>query len=295
MNIFQLETFLKIAETKNFTTAGNILGYAQSTVTAQIKGLEDELGCLLFERLGKSIVLTPEGQKLCGYAQKMLQLKREIFLEVPPSKEPSGVIKLGVSESLCYDILPKILLKYRKKYPKVDIQISFINHDSFPQMLKNGALDLAWTLNPLVQEEGLSLLQKKREELCFFASPKHPLAQKKSISEADLKDVPLLLTGHNCNFRHMLLEDLKRARITPRVALETSSKEVLKQFAINQLGVAFMPEMAAHAEVKAKKLKRLLWKGQDFEIYSQLVVCKDKRIGAPIEAFEKMMVEEVTS
>ncbi|MBQ9627487.1 MAG: LysR family transcriptional regulator, partial [Treponema sp.] len=86
MNIFQLETFLKIAETKNFTTAGNILGYAQSTVTAQIKGLEDELGCLLFERLGKSIVLTPEGQKLCGYAQKMLQLKREIFLEVPPSK-----------------------------------------------------------------------------------------------------------------------------------------------------------------------------------------------------------------
>lgn len=295
MNIFQLETFLKIAETKNFTTAGNILGYAQSTVTAQIKGLEDELDCLLFERLGKSIVLTPEGQKLCGYAQKMLQLKREIFLEVPPSKEPCGVIKLGVSESLCYDILPKILLKYRKKYPKVDIQISFINHDTFPQMLKNGVLDLAWTLNPLVQEEGLLILHKKREELCFFASPKHPLAQKKSISEADLKDVPLLLTGHNCNFRHMLLEDLKRSGIAPRVALETSSKEVLKQFAINQLGVAFMPEMAARAEVKAKKLKRLAWKGADFEIYSQLIVCKDKRIGAPIEALEKMMVEEVIS
>ena len=295
MNIFQLETFLKIAETKNFTTAGNILGYAQSTVTAQIKGLEDELGCLLFERLGKSIVLTAEGQKLCGYAEKMLQLKREIFLEVPPSKEPSGVIKLGVSESMCYDLLPRILLKYRKKYPKVDIQISFINHDTFPQMLKNGALDLAWTLNPLVQEEGLSLLQKKREELCFFASPKHPLAQKKSISEADLKGVPLLLTGHNCNFRHMLLEDLKRAGITPRVALETSSKEVLKQFAINQFGVAFMPDMAARAELKAGKLKRLLWKGQEFEVYSQLVVCKDKRIGAPIEAFEKMMVDEVIS
>ena len=295
MNIFQLETFLKIAETKNFTTAGNILGYAQSTVTAQIKGLEDELGCLLFERLGKSIVLTAEGQKLCGYAEKMLQLKREIFLEVPPSKEPSGVIKLGVSESMCYDILPKILLKYRKKYPKVDIQISFINHDTFPQMLKNGALDLVYTLNPIIEEEGLLLLQKRREELSFFASPKHPLAQKKSISEADLKGVSLLLTGHNCNFRHMLLEDLKRAGIAPRVALETSSKEVLKQFAINQLGVAFMPEMAARAELKAGKLKRLLWKGQNFEVYSQLIVCKDKRIGAPIEAFEKMIVEEVIS
>lgn len=292
MNIFQLETFLKIAETKNFTTAGNILGYAQSTVTAQIKGLEDELGCLLFERLGKSIVLTAEGEKLCAYAEKMLQLKREIFLEVPPSKEPAGVIKLGVSESLCYDILPKILLKYRKMYPKVDIQISFIYHESFPQMLKNGALDLAWTLNPIIQEEGLLLLEKKRETLAFYANPKHPLAQKKSISESDLKDVPLLLTGHNCSFRHMLLEDLKRSGVEPRVALETSSKEVLKQFAINQLGVAFMPEMAARAEVKAGKLKRLPWKGADFEIYSQLIVCKDKRIGAPIEALEKMVLEE---
>ena len=101
-----------------------------------------------------------------------------------------------------------------------------------------------------------------------------------------------MLTGHNCNFRHMLLEDLKRSGIAPRVALETSSKEVLKQFAINQLGVAFMPEMAARSEVKAKKLKRLSWKGADFEIYSQLIVCKDKRIGAPIEAFEKMLMEE---
>ena len=292
MNIFQLETFLKIAETKNFTSAGNILGYAQSTVTAQIKGLEDELGCLLFERLGKSIVLTEEGERLLGYAEKMLQLRREIFLEVPPSKEPCGIIKLGVSESLCYDVLPKLLLKYRKKYPKVDIQISFIYHDTFPAMLKNGALDLVYTLNPIIQEEGLLLLQKKRETLAFYASPKHPLAQKKSVSEADLKGVPLLLTGPNCNFRHMLLEDLKRASVEARVALETSSKEVLKQFAINQLGVAFMPEMAARPEVKADKLKRLSWKGADFEIYSQLIVCKDKRIGAPIEALEKMVMEK---
>ena len=178
MNIFQLETFLKIVETKNFTAAGDILGYAQSTVTAQIKGLEDELGCLLFERLGKSIALTTEGEKLCGYAEKMLQLKREIFLEVPQSKEPSGIIKLGISESLCYDSFPKLLLKYRRKYPKVDIQIHFINHGTFPLMLKNGALDLVYTLNPIIEEEGLLLLEKKREHLAFFANPTHPLAKK---------------------------------------------------------------------------------------------------------------------
>ena len=60
MTIIQLGTFLKIAETGNFTAAANLLGYAQSTVTTQIKQLEAELNCLLFERLGKSITLTPE-------------------------------------------------------------------------------------------------------------------------------------------------------------------------------------------------------------------------------------------
>ena len=290
MNIFQLETFAKIAETKSFTSAGNILGYAQSTVTTQIKQLEDELGCLLFDRLGKSIVLTEEGVRLLGYAEKMLQLKREIFLEVPSSKEPSGLIKLGISETLCYDNFPKLLLKYRKKYPKVNIQIQFIDHSTFPQMLKNGALDLVYTLNPLIENDELCLLEKKREHLAFFASPKHPLSQLEAVTEKDLKGVPLLLTGSNCNFRHMLLEDLRRRDLAPIVALETSSKEILKQFAINQLGVGFMPEMAAVNEVKEKKLCRLNWMGDDFPIYSQLIVYKGKRLSRAVEELKNMIM-----
>ena len=291
MNIFQLETFLKIVETKNFTAAGDILGYAQSTVTAQIKGLEDELGCLLFERLGKSIVLTAEGERLCGYAEKMLQLKREIFLEVPQSKVPSGIIKLGISESFCYDFFPRLLLKFRKQYPKVDIQIHFINHGTFPLMLKNGALDLVYTLNPIIEDEGLLLLEKKRERLAFFANPSHPLAKKTSVTEKDLQGIPLLLTSHDCNFRQMLLEDLKRHAVSPLVALETESKEILKQFAINKLGIAFMPEMTAKKEVSAKKLTRLAWMGADFPIFSQLFVYKDKRISGPMEALKKMFLD----
>lgn len=292
MNIFQLETFLKIAETKSFTAAGNILGYAQSTVTTQIKQLEDELGCYLFERLGKSVILTHEGEKLCGYAEKMLQLKREIFLEVPSTKEPSGVIKLGVSESLCNDILPKLLLKYKNAYPKVDIQLQFINHETFPLMLKNGALDLVYTLNPLIENSELCLLEKKKEKLGFFASPKHPLAKEKNITEKDLKDVQLLLTSHTCSFRYMLLEDLKKHSIVPSVALETSSKEILKQFAINQLGLAFMPEMSVRNEIKQKKLIQLDWKGADFPIYSQLFAYKGKYISRAIEALVKIITEQ---
>ena len=291
MTITQLGTFIKVAETRNFTTAANMLGYAQSTVTTQIKQLEEELNCLLFERLGKSVVLTPEGERLLVYAEKVLQLEREILLEVPMvnDMEPAGVLKLGVSESLCYNRLPHYLLEYKKKYPKIDIRLQFITHDIFPDMLKKGKLDVVYTLNPFIENSELKMLYNKPETLGFYASPKHPLAVKRSVKEKDLADVPLLLTSHNCSFRQMLVEDFNKESITPNIALETSSKEILKQFAANELGVAFMPDMTAEEEVKNGMLKRLKWKGNDFPIFSQVFVHKDKHISVAIEELVRII------
>lgn len=289
MTITQLMTFLKIAETGNFSAAANELGYAQSTVTMQIKQLEDELGVMLFDRLGKSVSLTAAGERLLVHARKMQQLEREILADVPMSDEPSGVLKLGISESLCYNRFPPLLLAYTRANPKVDIRIQFIMHDTFPEQLKNGTLDLCYTLNPLIEREDLRLLGKTEERLCFYAAPAHPLAARKRVTEQDLTDVPLLLTAHNCSFRKMLLEDLERAGVRPRIALETSSKEILKQFAANELGVAFMPDMAAEEEVKAGTLVRLNWAGSAFPIYSQLFVHKDKNVNPAIRALVDMI------
>lgn len=283
MTIIQLETFLKIVETGNFSQAANGLGYAQSTVTMQIKQLEDELGSQLFDRLGKKIVLTPAGERLVSYAEKLLQLEREIHLEVPESEEPSGILKLGVSESLCYNRLPEILMNYKKLYPKVDIRLTFIMHDTFPELLKKGELDMVYTLNPLITDDNLEMLYKNPESLGFYVSPGHTLAKMKRVTEDDLKGVPLLLTGHDCSFRQMLINDLVKAEINPDAALETSSKEILKQFAGNGLGVAFIPDMAAEKEVKEKNLVRLNWKGNKFPIYTQVFVHKDKYISKAAE------------
>ena len=291
MTITQLETFLKIAATRNFTTAANLLGYAQSTVTTQVKQLEEELGCLLFERLGKTVALTQEGERLCGYAARMMQLEREIKLEVPAVQEPAGVLRLGVSESLCYHRLPEVLLKYKQKYPKVEIQLSFIMHDTFPALLKKGTLDLACSLNPPADYPDLTMLYDRPETLGFYASPEHPLAKKKRITEKDLEQVPLLLTSHTCSFRHMLLEDLAGLSIVPHIALETSSKEILKQFAVNRLGVAFMPDMTAEDEVRKGLLKRLDWAGKDFPVRTRIYVHKDNHVSRAIRELADLIAE----
>ena len=291
MTIVQLETFLKITETGSFTAASNALGYAQSTVTTQIKQLEDELNCLLFERLGKNIVLTLEGERLLLYAQRMLQLEREILLEVPKSKNPTGIIRLGVSESLCYNTLPYILMEYKKRFPKIEIQLQLITHDTFPSMLKQGSLDLVYTLNPYIELPELIMLHKKPETLGFYASPEYPLASRNHIKETDLENIPLLLTSHRCNFRLMLIQDLAKYSIIPKIEIETSRKEILKQFAINQLGVAFIPDMVVKEEIENGSLKRLDWDGNDFAIFSQIFIHKDKHLNSAIEGLVEIILE----
>lgn len=288
MTITQLGTFLKITELNSFSAAANSLGYAQSTVTTQIKQLEDELGCVLFERLGKTISVTSAGERLIAYAEKILQLEREIRLDVTDEENPAGVLKLGVSESLCISRFPRILMEYNKNNPRTEIRIQFVTHENIPELLQKGELDMVYTLNPLIEDERVNVLYKKREKLGFFASPKHPMAGK-TIREEDLKDLPLLLTGHNCNLRHMLISELEQNGITPKVVLETSSKEILKQFAINGFGVAFIPEMSSEAEVKNGDLKRLSWKGADFPVYSQVLVHKDKHQNKAIQGLVEII------
>lgn len=148
-----------------------------------MKQLEDELGCLLFDRLGKKVVLTAEGERLLEYAMKMVQMEREIRLSVPEGDEPSGTLRLGISESLCYNRIPDILMKYKKLYPKVSIQIQFIMHDTFPMQLKNGDLDLVYTLNPLIECDELTLLHKKEESLGLYVAPGDSLLTKKAQLE----------------------------------------------------------------------------------------------------------------
>jgi len=291
MNTTQLETFLKIIETRNFTAAANLLGYAQSTVTTQIRQLEEELGCLLFERLGKKVVLTAEGERLSAYAERMIQLEREIMLEVPEAQEPAGVIRLGVSESLCYHGLPEVLLEYKKEFPHVDIHLSFIMHDTFPALLKSGALDLAYSLNPATEYPDLAMLYEKPETLGFYAGSGSFLSRKEQIDEKDLAEVPLLLTSHSCSFRRMLLDDLADASVTPQIALETSSKEILKQFAINELGIAFMPDMVVRNETEQNLLKRLNWTGREFPVYARIFVHKDKHVNRAIRELMNMIAE----
>ena len=120
MDIKQLQTFLTASETLSFTQTAQLLDYAQSSITAQIKSLEEELGVVLFERLGKRITLSEEGKRLQQYAKKMLDLNTEMKKAVL-NEQAQAVLKIGAQESQCVYRLPLILQQFQKFHPHVKI------------------------------------------------------------------------------------------------------------------------------------------------------------------------------
>ena len=110
MELRNLNTFLRITQLGSFTKAAKELGYATSTITAQIQQLEEEIGTPLFERMGRKNVLTPAGQELIPYAQQMAQLSQQIeYLGDPKQREIRGTLRIGIVESILHSLLLPLL------------------------------------------------------------------------------------------------------------------------------------------------------------------------------------------
>jgi len=98
MEFRQLQTFRLVARTRSFTKAAALAHYTQSTVSAQIKALEESLGVRLFDRLGREVSLTVAGKELCRYAEKLLELADETREAVAGKGEPAGNLTISATE-----------------------------------------------------------------------------------------------------------------------------------------------------------------------------------------------------
>lgn len=111
-----LKTFVVISETGSFSRASHLVGRTQSALSLQIKKLEENLSCHLFNRSKRKATLTEQGEVFLGYAKRILQLQNEVYNRL---KEPdiSGEIRLGTPEDFATHYLPKVLGNFRQHHP----------------------------------------------------------------------------------------------------------------------------------------------------------------------------------
>lgn len=289
MEIRQLEIFRALARELNFTKAAAQVHCVQSNVTTQIRVLESDLGARLFDRLAKRVVLTDAGRRFLPYAERVLATLEEGRASVGQNATPSGSLRIGTPESLLTYRLPRILARFRKLYPKVELIFRPYLDQGLVSLIESGELDLAVWLGDSIQQARLRTLRLRDEKLIFIAAPNHPLTAKKRVTPHDLAGQTLLLTESGCNYRKKLDQLLSRMNVRPDNVMEFSSVEAIKECVSLGLGLAFLPEIAVARELALKQVVRLAWVSAEMDMGTHIIWHKDKWISPGLSAFISML------
>jgi len=284
MDLQRLTTFLSVASTLNFTRSAEALDYAQSSVTAQIRDLEEELGVPLFERLGKRVVLSTAGRRFIPYAEQLLRLVEEAKLAIPDYQEPGGTLTVGAPESLCTYRLPPVLSRFRERYPKVQLTFRPDGDADLPRLLMEGKLDVGILLAKPSHPGNLVVQDLAHEPLAVVTYPSHPLARLSKVHPRHLQGETLLLTEAGCVYRELFQTTLRESSVSGQV-LEFGSVEAIKQCVMAGMGISFLPLLAVDTEIALGRLVRLPWSAGDYGLTTQNAWHRDKWLSPALRAF----------
>ncbi|MCI9376958.1 MAG: LysR family transcriptional regulator [Eubacterium sp.] len=280
MTLKQLTIFLTLAHEGSFTKTASKLNCAQSGVTTHIKLLETELGVPLFNRIGKHISLTPEGNALLPYAKKILSLSSE----AQNLYQKSPRLTIGVTESAANYLLGSILKEFTALCPDTEIFFQMTDHRDYCQMLCDGELDLAIVLDAPIKRKPIQVLQKRKEIILIAAASTHDLTGAHRIQPEDLSVYPLLLPAKDCPYRILFEQRLSADGIRPQTALTADSTPVIKEMALCGAGLGLLPEFAVKKELIYHMMEKINY-STDFPIYTQLLIHPDKSVSKELQQF----------
>jgi DNA-binding transcriptional LysR family regulator len=236
LDIDLLRTFVVIATERNFTRAAERLMRQQSTVSLQVKRLEDALGHRLLDRTPRSVDLTPEGEAVLSYAQRILDLNDEV-VSLTHEPQMQGVVRLGTPEDFATQHLPDILARFIQAYPSVALEVTCDLTLNLVQGFRRGSFDLV-----LVKRErasGASGLRVWREPLVWVAGHHDYLEGGGPL--------PLVVSPEPCVYRKRATDSLERARKPWRISYTCASLAGSLAAVKAGLGIAVLPkEMVPH-------------------------------------------------
>ena len=288
MEIRQLRTFQAVAQMLSFNRAAERLHYAQSSISAQIQALEEELEVKLFDRLGRRILLTEAGERLLQYARKILDLADETKAEIVRSKEPEGALTIRVPESFCVYRLPPVVKQFRSRFPKVSLSFITCAVENLQKDLRKGITDLAFLLTESIQAADLEAEALGFEHIMLVASPGHPLAAKPEIQTRDLEGETILLSKVDCSYRKSFEQILNQGKIRPGTTLEFNSVEAIKQCVMEGVGITILPKIAVAREIAQGRLAALTWGAGEMEVALLMIWYKERWLSPTLSAFIRM-------
>ena len=250
-----LGTFLAVARTGNFTVAAAELHLSQSTVTAQVKALEKELGSRLFDRLPRGARLTATGHRVATEAVGVLEAEARLHAAVGDDAHPVGGVAVGVGDTLCSAPVPRVVAELSRTHPGIDVDLVPLGTDAALDGLRRGRLDLALLLEDADRFPDMVTEKLAEEPLVLLGAPDHPLVTAGTpASWEERAGEPFFRHEEGCSYGDRVARELSgppgaRPRLT-----RLGSSEAARACVMAGLGLAVLPLTAARGALSAGTL-----------------------------------------
>ena len=254
MEIRHLRYFVAIADAGTMAHAAEQVFVTQSTLSHQLAQLEAELGCELFERIGRNLRLSVVGREFLGHARSVLtqldEAKRSVS-QVLMLK--TGSLRVGVIHSFVTSLMPHVAAKFITAYPGVKLQIAELTGIEIQTQVADGSLDLGVAFYPPTSDAVMG--QRLFDDTLMLAVPaNHTLAQRKTVKFSQLSDLPLAMLSQRFATRRLLDTHFQRAGVQSNVVVEIDSVDALQRLVENGVAAAFLPGRSVRRNGKFRLL-----------------------------------------
>ncbi|MGJ7522839.1 transcriptional regulator CynR [Variovorax sp. LT1P1] len=223
MELRHLRYFSTLAGSLNFTRAAERLHVTQSTLSHQIKQLEEELGTQLFDRSGKRVALTESGEAFLHHATRALQeIDRGLGALREDPKAVSGELRIGSTPTFNLGFIPDCIASFHQRYAGVRVLVEELAADLIAQRLQQGTLDLGIAYRPTAPG-ALQFEPLYNEEMVLVVAQGHPLARRKRVRMVELHRLPMVLLPASFATRQMLDECFRSCGAEPQVVAEINA------------------------------------------------------------------------
>lgn len=277
-----MNTFIIAAEKGNFSKASEILCYTQAAVTIQIKQLEKELGVSLFDRIGKNVYLTEKGEEFLKYAQKIKIDVEEAKSMIGKDNQYSGVLRIGMSESIFSVCFPQILNEFHKMYPNIKIVVKTGLRDFIFDLMVHNELDLAYIIDQNLIDHDWIGKTIKTEQVYFIASPQNSITKMDSVDINTILSQELIMTECNAGYSYELSQLLCQNGLSMNPYLEIGNTDMICSLVANNAGISYLPYYIFEKEYNAGAIVPIRVPEYEVNVYRQLLWHKNKFLTKPM-------------
>jgi LysR family transcriptional activator of glutamate synthase operon len=282
MELRQVEYFLMVAETGNFSVAAEELYISQSSLSKQIIALEKELDCSLFDRSKRKIALTPAGETFLGYARNLVQTYQAMLSGMAQYKITPALTIVSIPVIAQYGI-PAYLARFKQAFPTIQCMLEEREASAVLSALSNHQCDLAFLRDNYLDKTQYACLEITRDKFLVVLSRQHRFAARPALSLTELADENFIMFDKGTVVHELAVDACHNAGFEPCIFYASLRVESILGLVASNAGVALMMEKVyayhQHPHVIALPL------AETIESHLVLVWLKDKELSRPARVF----------